>query len=150
MKWFAILILMMLTAVAFGQQSETTKIELRATNAVIIGNQKLSNNKIGSWDSISNRVIWTASVARAGSYRVIFEYACPADYAGTEFDVWVGSQKANGIIAPTASWTSFVKMDLGPVLIRKPGDYKVEIAPTRSLRTRSMMDVRSVTLQREE
>lgn len=145
-----VILFWLLAAAVFGQQSETHEIVLRARDAVIVGNAKFSHEKIGSWDSISNRVIWTTSVARAGSYRVFFDYACPANCSGTEFEIWVGNQKANGLIAGTASWTSFVKLDLGPVLIRKPGDYRVEIVPTRSPRQRSLMDVRSVTLQREE
>lgn len=150
MKWYGLLILLSLTAAAAGQRSEGDTVVLHARDAVIIGNAKLGNGKIGSWDSLSARVLWTATVARAGSYRVFFEYACPPNCAGTEFDVRVGSQKANGIVAGTASWTDFTRLDLGPVLLRKPGDYGVEVIPTRSPRTRSLMDLRSVTLQRED
>ncbi len=38
MKRYAILILLLLAAVAFGQQSETNTNELRANSAVIVGN----------------------------------------------------------------------------------------------------------------
>lgn len=123
---------------------------LRARDAAIEGNARHMGDKIGAWDDLAARVRWTTTVARTGSYRVLFEYACPSNCAGTDFEVRVGSQRANGTIADTGGWGSYVRLDLGPVFVRKPGPCLVEVATTRSPRKRSMMDLRTVTLQREE
>lgn len=151
MKWTGIVLLPLLAAaVALGQQTDDDRIVLPARDARIEGAAKLMGDRIGAWDSLAARVVWTTMVARAGTYRVFFEYACPMNCAGTEFDVLVGTQRANGTIVGTAGWTHFTKLDLGPVLIRKPGPCRVEVVPTRSPRTRSLMDLRSVTLRRED
>lgn len=144
-----VLLPLLAAAVALGQQSDDDRIVLPAREARIEGAAKLMGDRIGAWDSLAARAVWTTTVARAGTYRVFFEYACPKNSAGTEFEVLVGSQRANGIIAGTADWTHFTKLDLGPVFIRKPGPCRVEVVPTRSPRTRSLMDLRSITLQRE-
>ena len=131
-------------------QPQADLIVLRARDATIIGDAKLAGDKIGSWNSVAAHVVWTTTVARAGTYRVLFEYSCTQQASGTEFDVLVGSQRANGVVADTGGWGSFTNLDLGPVLVRKAGLLQIEVVPTKSRQKSSLMNLRSVTLRRED
>lgn len=102
---------------------------------------------IGFWKSTNVTVRWSVEVPQRATYRVIFIYATIAADA-PEVEVAVGSQKANGFAKPSGDWGKFLEVDLGPVLVRKPGTVEVVARVTRMVGGNAV-NLRGVRLVKE-
>ena len=100
-------------------------LEFKARDAKIGGDGKAAyedgpgQDNIGRWNSTNTTVTWKFDLPQRGTFRVLAVYSCAAEAAGTEFEVTVGGQRANGVTASTGGWKSFAEIDLGPVILRK-------------------------------
>ncbi len=104
---------------------------------------------IRDWKTTNVVARWNFDVPAKGSYRVLLTYACPRDGDGSEIEVNVGTQRANGLTESTGNWTTFKEFDLGPVLLRRPAATELSVKATRAAHG-SVWDLRSVKLVREE
>ena len=73
---------------------------------------------------------WEFEVRRPGEVRLELELACPADSAGSTFEVQVGGQTVKGKVSSTGSWETFQKVDLGKIALVTPGRMKLVLKPT--------------------
>lgn len=108
----------------------------------------LDRRCIGYWKSTNVTVSWRFELKERATYRVILVYATLAPEPGPEVEVLVGSQKANGFAKPTGDWGKFVELDLGPVLVRKPGTVEVVARVTRMVGVNAV-NLRAVRLVKE-
>lgn len=127
-------------------------VRCRAADARVSGGLKVEvkggTTNVGYWLSIDGVVQWKTSVPARGTYRVVASLACPADSAGAEFVVDVGTQRANGTVPVTGSWTNYVDLDLGPVILRQPGPIDVVVRAIRKPRY-AVMNLREIRLVAE-
>lgn len=131
-------------------------IVLAASNAVIEangGSAKYENKAdrlcVGFWNSTNTVVRWRAAIPARGAYRVVVVYAAQIGPGGTDVRVDVGdTQSANGLAKSTDDWGRFRDLDLGPVLLRRPGDVDVAVRVTR-MSTGSAWNLRAVKLAPE-
>ena len=103
---------------------------------------------VGFWHTTNVVVRWTCDVPRKGAYRVILVHAAQISDPGSEVEVTVDGQRANGFVKPTGDWGRFEDADLGPVILRKPGQVEVTVKVTRFWAGRGM-NLRAVRLERE-
>lgn len=145
----AYLAVALLLAAALPARATAEAIVLKARDAAIKGGARYvaSTDNIGYWQDANAVVSWTATVARAGTYRVLVTLACPPADAGSAYEIRIGSQRVNGFVPNTGSWTVYKEYDLGPVLLRRPGDVRIEIFATRKVG--STMNLRAIRLVRE-
>ena len=73
---------------------------------------------IRGWTSTNITATWKCRIPTRGTWRVYITYACPPEIAGSEFELKLGDQKVNGIVASTERWENYKEMDLGPVIFR--------------------------------
>lgn len=100
---------------------------------------------IGFWTGMSNTVSWKVSIPARQTYRILVTQSCIDGLAGSEFTVIIANQQANGVVKGTTDWSKFVELDLGPVMIRKPGEHELVVKPTHVPRNH-VMNLRSVKL----
>lgn len=124
------------TASPAGDAVET--ILLHASNATIQaggGTAKFepgaNRQCVGFWNTTNTVVSWKTRVPAKATYRVVVVYASLASQPGSDVELTIGSQRANGLAKPTGDWGKFVELDLGPVLIRRPGELEVSARATR-------------------
>lgn len=130
------LIVLVLAIIASAADPSTTLV-FKARDAIIEGGGRArfengpAQQNIGVWDSTSTVIRWTNAVAAKGTFRVKLVYSCSDNDAGSSFEVSVGSQRATGVTSGTHGWTNFVELDLGPVILRKPGLVEVSFRVTK-------------------
>ena len=100
---------------------------------------------IRGWTSTGITATWKCKIPTRGTWRVYITYACPPEIAGSEFELTLGDQKVNGVIASTERWENYKEMDLGPVIFRRPGDIEAVLRVTKG-RNGDHWDVRSIRL----
>lgn len=100
---------------------------------------------IGHWNSTTGTIAWTFHAPAKQTYRVVVVAACVTPEAGSEFEVAVGTQIARGKGPDTGAWGNFVDVDLGPVMVRKPGEVAVTIRGTK-IAKRAVMNLRAIKL----
>jgi hypothetical protein len=126
-----------------------TVIRFRAVDATVSGGPKLENKggitNVGHWMSIDGLVQWKTNLPARGTYRVIAMVACEARSEGAEIVVDVGPQRANAVIPSTGSWDRFIALDLGPVILRQPGELPVTVRALRKPRY-AVMNLREIRL----
>lgn len=129
-----------------------TEVVLEAATAKVAppARYEPTTRNIGYWSSMASRPAWMVNIASAGTYRVRITYACQNGSEGATYDVLVGNQKANGTIQATGTgWQSYVEADLGPVILRKTGEIKVEVV-AKSKSAGAVMNLRKITLVKED
>ncbi|HRQ72896.1 MAG TPA: alpha-L-fucosidase [Phycisphaerales bacterium] len=124
-------------------------LELHARDATIEGvhaQYEVGHGKdnIGFWTDPSESVSWEV-LAPPGRYAVEVEFACDAGSGGA-FLVKVGDRRADGRIAPTGSWTSFVTLDLGPIALEAEGVQVFRVRPV-SIDGLALMNLKAVRLR---
>ncbi len=139
-----------LLACACSVRAAGDEIVLESRDAAVTGDARYmaSTDDVGYWRNTNVVVSWIANVERAGAYRVMITIACDRGSAGASFDVRVGSQKANGVSSDTGGWEKYKEIDLGPVILRRPGKIPVEVQLTRHYG--NGMNVRKIRLVRED
>lgn len=100
---------------------------------------------IGHWNGTSNTVSWTFRVPEKKTYRLFITFSCDNGQAGSKFEVAIANQIVGGTVSGTGNWGKFEEMDLGPVMLRKPGEVELVIRPTRVARN-AVMNLRQVKL----
>lgn len=117
------------------------------------GSAKFETNpdqqNIGVWDSTNTVIRWTAAAVAKGTYRVRVVLSCAPESAGSDYEVTVGNQRANGVVPATGGWTRYEEADLGPVVLRKAGPVDVALRVTR-IQRRFAINVRAVKLVPEQ
>lgn len=124
-------------------------VRCRAAEATVSGGTRIEvkggSTNIGYWLSIDGVVQWKTSVPSRGAYRVVLSLACASDSGGAEFVVDVGTQRANGTVPVTGSWTNYVDLDLGPVILRQAGPIDVVVRAIRKPKY-AVMNLRELRL----
>jgi alpha-L-fucosidase len=148
-------------------QAADGSLELVAADAQILGNtaqveQKGDQPNIGYWTDQSDRVAWTVSVQKPGSYRVVVEYACPDDVSGSTYKVALtrfkpeGSQSEArldsvvvGTVGATGDWATYHTETLsGTLVLNDPGLHTILVIP-QSKPHLAVMNLRRITLKPE-
>lgn len=129
-------VLLLVLLFVFGAHAATGDvIRCRAAAAAVSGGLKVEGKSgapnVGYWLSIDGVVQWKTNLPARGTFRVVATLACPADSAGAEFVVDVGTQRANGTVPATGSWTNYTDLDLGPVILRQPGPIDIVVRAIR-------------------
>jgi len=122
------------------------RYELLAAAALVTGKNLHVDGtppNLSNWNLSGDFATWTLTAPAAGSYRVIFEYACNIG-AGGPWQLTVGDQDLIGVIKPTANWGDFQRLDAGGIDI-KPGQLTVTLKPAGDV-SAGLMNLRSVTL----
>lgn len=154
MKKWVLPILLHLALVIPCFAADPSVIVLAARDAKIGGDHQAvyeggtERDNIGIWRTTNATAVWKFDLPERGAYRVIVVYSCDDNGAGNTFEITVGGQHANGVTASTHGWTKYVELDLGPVILRKPGPMELTARPTRILRTFAM-NIQAVRLVRE-
>lgn len=115
------------------RQNPDGSLELQARDAKVNGNSagyEQAKDCIGFWTDVKDSVEWEFEVRRPGEVRLELELACPADSAGSTFEVQVGGQTVKGKVSSTGSWETFQKLDLGKIALVTPGRMKLVVKPT--------------------
>lgn len=99
---------------------------------------------IGHWNSTNSVVSWKTTIPVKAAYRVVLVCSCDAENAGSEVLVEVGGQRATGTI-PATGWGNLTELDLGPVLIRKPGEVAASVRAL-SRKRGAVMNLKEVKL----
>lgn len=126
-------------------------IALDGKDATLLGGgnihyQTESNRRcVGHWNGTSNTVRWTFSVPAKMTYRLILVYSCENAQSGSQFEARVANQVLGGTVKGTGGWDQFQELDLGPVMIRKPGDYELALRGTQ-VPKRAVMNLRAARL----
>jgi hypothetical protein len=71
--------------------------------------------------------------------------ACDSAEAGSKFEVRVAGQAVRSTVPGTGGWSKYEELDLGPVMIRKPGDFELEIHPIKMAHG-GLMNLKTVKL----
>jgi len=100
---------------------------------------------IGYWRNPDNWVSWSGQIEKPGKYKVELDYACPANTAGTTFDVEVGKAKVSGTVEPTAGWDDYQQRPIGEVMIDQAGALEIIVRPKKKAGD-AIMNLRSVKL----
>lgn len=151
MKRSAFLLLGALLTLAVWAGDPSGTVVLAAKDAKLSGDPGLRYQSdparlcIGHWTNLAGVVTWTFNAPEKRTYRVVVSAACVAPEAGSEFEVAVGSQVARGKAPATPGWGDFVDIDLGPVMVRKPGEVAVTVRGL-SIAKRSVLNLRAVKL----
>ena len=101
---------------------------------------------IGFIHSTNTTITWTAQIPTRGAYRVFAIYSTGPKLGGGAFEILIGGQRADGSPVDTGDWGNFKELDLGPVLLRKPGPVEVVVRPTRLINNRHVMNLRAIKL----
>lgn len=110
------------------------------------GSSVLTNHYVISfWTGTNKTVKWPVSVPARRTYRLFLQLACDSSEAGSQFEVRVAGQVVNGTVPGTGGWSKYEQLDMGPVMIRKPGDYDLEIQAVKLTRG-GLMNLKSVKL----
>ena len=104
-----------------------------------------AHRALGFWTNAGDSVSWKFRLTKGGEYNLALQVACQPDTAGGTFEVTIGAQTLTGTVPPTKDWNTFVKLDLGSVVIDTPGDYTLTVKPSK-LGAQALMNLRSVTL----
>lgn len=151
MKFLIRILLVLLPVFAAAAADPEGTIVLPAKAATLSGGGTIcfqgGTNRIciGHWNGTSNTVSWTFRVPEKKTYRLFITFSCDNGQAGSKFEVAIANQIVGGTVSGTGDWGKFEEMDLGPVMLRKPGDYDLVIRPTRVART-AVMNLRQVKL----
>ena len=100
---------------------------------------------IGHWNSTNSVAAWKVTVPAKATYRVILTIACDVTNAGSEVSVEMGGQRATGVVPDTGGWGVMKDQDLGPVLLRKPGEYELTVRATKRPHS-AVMNLKAVKL----
>jgi hypothetical protein len=126
--------------------SKNARIEDRDGSAKY---EDIANRRcVGFWHGTNVVVTWKFDVPEKGAYRVIVVYAALVPEPGSEIEVNVANQRANGLAKPTKDWGKFEELDLGPVLLRKTGPAEVTVKVTRMSGGHGL-NLRAIRLVRE-
>lgn len=68
---------------------------------------------LGFWNSPQDYAAWTVEVPSAGTYEVVFEYACHVDSAGNRFVLSCRDQHVSGEVHATGTWDNYAWRDIG-------------------------------------
>ena len=112
--------------------------ELDAVGKGIAFNNPTSRVYIGSWKSTESSARWQVDYPSRAAYRVILVAGCDATNAGSTVQVDTAGQTATGTIPSSGAWGQFVDVDLGPVLVRRPGVTSLVVRATTIARFAAM------------
>ena len=129
-------------------------IELRARDAVLAGGgptryfTNSAHDCIGHWTTTNVTATWSFALKERGTYRVVAVVAHEDGGSAARFTVEVGDQRANGVIPRTGGWFRFTELDLGPVILRRPGTVQV-VVHVDFLKGGGAMNLRAIRLERQ-
>lgn len=112
--------------------------ELESLGKGIAFNNPTGRVYIGSWKSTESSARWAVDYPSRAAYRVILVAGCDATNAGSTVQVDTAGQSATGTIPSSGAWGQFVDVDLGPILVRKPGPTNLTVRATRIARFATM------------
>lgn len=116
------------------------------TGGGLIQYQSATNRDcIGHWNGTSNTVGWTFDAPERRTYRVVLNLACVRGQEGSTFEVEAAGQTAAGTVVATGDWGVFTNVDVGPLMIRKPGRVELVVRPKTVARA-AVMNLREVRL----
>lgn len=126
-------------------------IVLKARDAMVAGPEAKyesggARDCIGFIHSTNVTITWKFDLPQRGAYRVFVLYSTGPKLGGGAFEVTAGGQRADGSPVDTGDWGNFKELDLGPILLRKPGPTELVVRPTRLVNNRHVMNLRSVKL----
>ena len=88
---------------------------------------------IAKWTGPGDTVTWHLLVSQTGQYRITIHYACPADWAGGEYEIRIGNEAMRGKVQATGEGYQYRSFDLGSLSLARAGEYDVVIRPTAEL-----------------
>jgi hypothetical protein len=101
---------------------------------------------IGNWSNVNDYLQWTVKGAKAGTYSVTVNVACPPGEEGSTFVVDVGGSQVKGVVPATKDWWTYTDVNLGKITIANPGDIPIVVRPI-SKPSAHVMNLRAVTLR---
>ena len=113
----------------------------RIYGPTLVFEQKYRN--LGYWSSIEDHAVWTLDVAKAGKYRVSFDYACDDSTAGNSWRLSVAGQSLTGTVRGTGSWDNYRSENAGELdlpagrselVFRSDGNIRSHLLDLRSIR----------------
>lgn len=115
------------------------QIEFTPEQAKIHGETlRVADGTLGSWTAHTDWVSWEFYAAPGTAYRLILEYACRANSAGSACTVAVTNSAGRRVagntlpILPTGqTWQDFRTVTVGGVILDREGPYTLLIKPTR-------------------
>jgi putative membrane-bound dehydrogenase-like protein len=135
-------------APAIAQPNADGALTLAATNAGIFGPSLIYEAKyqnLGFWLSEQDQAVWTLAVPRAGKYRVVFDYACEAPFAGDEFLFTIDGHQLRGKVASTGTWDDYRSVEVGQLELGAGAQEAVlqSAGPLRS----ALIDLKAIRLE---
>lgn len=104
-----------------------------------------AGGNLGYWTGEDDVARWELEVARAGTYEVILEWACPDESAGNAYLLEVGDQRLGGAVQTTGDWHNYARRSIGRVRL-EPGRVTVGLRSNGPIRG-ALWDVKSLTLR---
>ena len=102
------------------RQNPEGQYSLQSSQASIFGDSLVFEQKYGNlgfWGSGSDRAQWEIEVSAEGQFDVVMDYACPADAAGNQVRVRLGTQTVDTRIQSTGSWDQYREFVVGKVTL---------------------------------
>lgn len=127
-----------LTALQATIEGETAQVEPKADNVP----------NIGYWTNANDTVCWRISVPRVGAYRVVVEFACPQENAGSTYTIGVDGteEKVTATVTATGDWAKFRTETLDGVLHLRAGEQTLRVTP-QTMPRGAVMNLRLVCLK---
>lgn len=100
---------------------------------------------IGHWDKTNKVSTWKVTISERKTFRIFLESSCDDSNAGSTFELSIGGQIIRGTQESTGAFNTPRITDLGPILIRKPGDLELVVRPIKITRS-ALMNLKSVKL----
>lgn len=102
-------------------------------------------NLIGSWHNYKTTVSWDIEVLSPGTVDVTCIQAAAKTSEGNRYDIVIGEQRVTGTVVNTGRWDEFESVNVGSMVIDKPGRYIVEVIP-HATEANAVMNLRGIQL----
>jgi len=130
------------------------EIVMEAGAAKIDGPDARYDDKPGTkairyWNNTNVVVSWSVQIPARGAYRVLLTYASPQkDPDSNQAEISIGNQTTTFSPVSTGGFGNYAEQDIGPVLLRKPGQAEVKL---RFIRMKSLgWDFQKIRLVKED
>ncbi len=119
-------------------QGSDASFELDYLKAVTSGKAVKRFNRdgkfhISKWTGPGDAVTWHLLVSQTGMYKVRIRYAAPPEWAGSKYEIRIGSNPVSGVVQATGEGYQYRVFDLGTLNLPRVGEYDVAIRPAAEL-----------------
>ncbi len=125
-------------------------LELMPATAEIYGPTLVLEEKyknLGYWTNPEDFAQWSIELPAAGTYSVVFDYACEPQAAGNTLQLLAGDATSEITIPATANWDDYVQKKLGEVIL-PAGRQRLILKPQGEVRG-AVLDLRGLRLERK-